>query len=228
MKPIQHIFILAVALLSFDLSAQSSIEPVESTIQFNDGTRPCIQVNLDPEPKTLKKAWAEYLNSNYDLKLKGIGMLSNKDLLSAETVTVNQISSNTIDFYTHIVEDRNGSEMKVFARFGYDMYITKENYPTEYKAMLEMVESFMKFYMPTYYQAEIDDTEKRVEKLTEEKESLVKDIDNKTDEIEQLRTEINEREASLTENKKQLEETEEKLTVRKEKLERIRIQLRKL
>lgn len=228
MKLFQFVFILIAALTSLDINAQSSLEPVESTVHFKDGMRPCIQVNLDPEPKTLKKAWAEYLKSNYDLKLKGIGAMSNKDVLSAETVIVNQISSKTVDFYTQIVEDHNGSEMKVFVRFGYDMYITKENYPSEYKAILEIVESFMKFYIPQYYQAEIDDTEKRVEKLTEEKADLVKDIDDKTDEIEELHVEIKERETSLAENKTQLTETEEKLKVRKEKLERIRIQLRKL
>jgi len=228
MKKIQIPFFLAIYMVTMLVNAQPSIRPFDTTIDYDNAQRPCIQVNLDPEPKALKHAWKDYLKDVYDFRLRGIGFFSNKDLLSAEEITVNQISPNKIDFYTHIVEDEDGSEMKVFVRQGYDIYVTKEKNPNEYKAVREIVESFIKYYLPKHYDDKIKDTEERIDNLMEEKEDLKSNIDEKSSEIEKLKQEIKENEEELKSKKKQLELTERKLTKRKEKLERIRTQLRKL
>ncbi|WP_320815665.1 hypothetical protein [Flavobacterium sp.] len=228
MKTIQTAIFLAIYMLTVQVNAQSSIQPFDTTIDYDKVQRPCIQVNLDPEPKTLKNAWKDYLKDNYDFKLKGIGFFSNKDLLSAEEITVNQISSNEINFYTHIVEDENGSEMKVFVRNGNGIYITKEKLPNEYAAVSEILNSFIKYYLPKYYGEKINDTEERINKLTEEKDDLKNNIDEKSSDIEKLKKEIKNNEEELKSKKKELEITEIKLKKRKEKLERIRTQLRKL
>lgn len=226
MKLIKKVFFLIPYLLAIQVCAQSSIQSFDATIDFDNAQRPCIQVNLDPEPKTLKNAWRDYLKDNYDFKLKGIGFLSNKDLLSAEAITVNQISSKAIDFYTHIVEDENGSEMKVFVRHGYDIYITKKSYPNEYTVLHDALESFIKSYLPIYYEDKINDTEKRVNELIEERNDLNKEINENSNKIEKLKNEIKQKEEELKSKKTKLEATEKKLKKRKEKWERIRIQFR--
>ncbi|MCJ7467283.1 MAG: hypothetical protein MUO53_11400 [Maribacter sp.] len=219
---------MVISLLAVQVNAQSSIQPFDTTIDYDKAQRPCIQINLDLEPKTLKNAWRDYLKDNYDFKLKGIGFLSNKDLLSAEAITVNQISSKAMDFYTHIVEDENGSEMIVFVRHGYDIYVAKENHPNEYEALREILESFIEYYLPKYYEGKINDTEKRVNNLTEERNDLKKKIDKNSYKIEKLKNDIEQKEEELKSNKTQLEITERKLIKRKEKWERIRIRFRKL
>lgn len=133
-----------------------------------------------------------------------------------------------MDFYTHIVEDENGSEMKVFARHDYDIYINQKNYPNEYKVINEILERFIKFYLQTYYEDKIKDTERRVSKLTHESDDLKKNIEDNSDEIKKLKIEIKEREKETIANKKKLEIAKRKLIERKEKLERVRIQLIKL
>jgi valyl-tRNA synthetase len=218
----------AIALLTMQVNAQTSIKPIDATIDFDKAQRPCIQVNIDPEPKTLKKAWRDYLKDNYDFKLRGIGFLSNKDLLSAEEITVNQISSKVMDFYTHIVEDENGSEMKVFIRHGYDIYVDQKNYPNEYKTLHEIVENFLKYYLPIYYQNNINDTEQRIDKLSKEGSKLQKEIKNNTDEVANLKKEIQEKEEQLKTNIQELETARIKLKKRQEKLERMQTKLREL
>ena len=143
------------------------LTPVESTIEFDKAQRPCLSVNLDPEPKTLKKAWRDYLKDNYDFKLKGIGFLRNKDLLSAEEIVVEELSSSQMDFYTKVIENESGSEMSVFVRYGYDIYISKSTHPDQFIKLKSMMEGFMKQYLPTYYAGQLKDTEKRVEELEE-------------------------------------------------------------
>ena len=133
-----------------------------------------------------------------------------------------------MDFYTHIVEDENGSEMKVFARHGYDIYINKENYPNEYQALRDIFESFIKYYIPKYYQGKVNDTEERIEKLVDETTDLKEDITDDSARIEKLKKEIEALESEVKSNNKLLEDANNKLIKRKEKLKRIRIQLRKL
>jgi flagellar capping protein FliD len=222
------IFYIAISLLTIQVYAQTTIKPFDAKIDYGKAQRPCLQVNLDPEPKTLKKAWREYLKDNYDFKLKGIGFLSNKDLLSAEEINVNQISSKVMDFYTHIVEDENGSEMKVFVRHGYDIYVSEENYPNEYFAVREILESFIKYYLPKYYEERLSDTEKRVKELVKESDDLQEEIEDDSDDIAKLKKEIEEKEEKLKSNKQALETAKAKLTKRQEKLKRIRSKLRKL
>ena len=72
--------------------------PQKSTVQHNDASRPCIRAIVHPEPKPLKKAWKDYLKETHDFKIRGIGFLSNKDLLSAEKVVVERISKKRNGF----------------------------------------------------------------------------------------------------------------------------------
>ena len=240
MKIIKTLFFSLIVMIALQLNAQpshllplqnddpSSIQPFEALIEFDGALRPCIQVNLDPETKTLKEAWRAYLKDNYDFKLKGIGFLSNKDLLSAETITVTQISSKEMDFYTQIIEDENGSEMKVFVRYGYDIYINKEGTPNDYYALAEIVESFLKYYLPIYYKGRVNDTEKRIIKLRDESNDLEKEIAEDSNRIANLKQEIKDLEEELESNIERLELANKKLIKRSEKLNRIRNQLSNL
>lgn len=212
---------------SFSIQAQD-IEPKKGTIEHNGGERSCLVVNLDPEPKPLKKAWKSFLKDNYDFKIRGIGFLTNKDLLSAEDLVIQEISSKRLDFYTKIVEDEVGSEMKVFASFGYDIYIDENETPEEFKVMTKMLNDFLRSYLPKYYKSEVKATKKKVKKLSKEVKGLKKDIskneDNISDnkkEIEDLTEEIEELKKEVTEKESKLETTNVKLKERKEKLERI-------
>jgi peptidoglycan hydrolase CwlO-like protein len=226
----KQILALLVTLLftSIQSIGQSSLKYVDATIEFADAQRPCIQVNLDPEPKTLKKAWKSYLKDNYDFKLSGIGFLTNKDLLTAEEIQVKAISPNTMDFYTHIIEDENGSEMKVFLRFGYDIYITSKTHPKEYKVVTEIMDNFLKSYLPKYYNELIKETEKRVSDLKKETEDLKDDISDNSEEIKDLKKEIEELEKELKSNSELLWKATKKLEKRSEKLERVKNQLKNL
>lgn len=221
MRNKSYFLLFAIWLLAAQNLPAQSIQPSAGTIIHNDAPRPCLVVNVDPEPKTLKKAWKDFLQDHYDFKLKGIGFLRNKDLLSAEQVVVEQISSKEMDFYTHIVEDDNGSEMKVFAAFGYDLYVDSTNMPAEYNAMKAILERFLKDYLPKYHRELVEETEKTVKELSEEQADLKKDIKKDEEEIEALTEELEALSENLQENKEKLKTAEQKLENRKAKLDRV-------
>lgn len=221
MKNNLYFLLIGFGLLAAQYLPAQSIRPYTGTIVHNSAARPCLVINVDPEPDLLKEAWRDFLKDNYDFKLKGIGFLSNKDLLSAEQVVVGSLSSKEMDFYTHIVEDENGSEMKVFAAFGYDMYVDSIRTPKEYKELTTILERFLSTYLPEYHQDLIEETKKRLQELSEEKEKLQKNITEDEKEIKNLSQEIASLSQAVTVNKQMLEKTERKLTVRKAKLDRV-------
>lgn len=211
---------LLVLMLSANVKAQE-VDPRKGTIDHNDGERPCLVVNIDHEPKPLKKAWKSFLKDNYDLKIKGIGFLTNKDLLYKEDIVVEEISSKRMNFYTEIVEDEVGSEMKVFASFGYDIYIDENETPEEFKVMEKMFNEFLKYYLPKYYEGEVKATKKKVKELTKNVSSLKKDISKNKSDIEKHKEEIEKLTEEVAEKESELETMNVKLKERKEKLQRI-------
>jgi gas vesicle protein len=207
--------------LTINVHAQD-VNPKDGVVEHNDSERPCIVVNLDPEPKPLKEAWKSFLKDNYDFKIKGIGFLTNKDLLYAEEVIIEDISSKRMDFYTKIVEDEVGSEMKVFGSFGYDIYIDKNETPEEYAIMNKMLTSFLESYLPKYYKSEVKATKEKVKDLSKEVNDLKKDISDNKEDIEDLNSEIEELTKEAAEKESELTIANNKLRERKAKLERIK------
>lgn len=207
----------------YAISAQTVV-PENGTIIHNDEVRPCIVVRLDPEPDVLKEAWRDHLNDTFDFKLKGIGFLQNKDLLSAEGVIIKKISKDKMDFYTNIVENEIGSEMKVFASFESGNYINQKNLRSEYKALNSIVESFLKTYLPNYYKNMLEETQKNYEDLTEDIADLNEDIVDDSEKIEDLKKEIEDLKDKLETDRETLEKTKETQKSIQKKLERIKAQ----
>jgi len=221
------IYMLAAIIFSIQprIMAQD-ITPKEGFIVYEDAPRACWVVHLDPEPKTLKKAWKVYLDDEFGFSLKGIGFLTNKDLLSAEEVMVKPIANDPLNLYTQIVEDVNGSEMKFFVELKSNVYASDADHRFEFRAMQDILQDFLAEYLPTYYQSRVQDAEKRLVSLAEEREDLKKKIARDSQRIQELQSEIEQRQLELETNQSRLELAEAKLEARKEKLERIREQLR--
>lgn len=218
--------VIVISILAANVRAQE-VEPKKGTVNHNAGERPCFVINLDPEPKPLKKAWKSFLKDNYDLKIKGIGFLTNKDLLYKEDIVVEEISSKRMNFYTEIVEDEVGSEMKVFASFGYDIYIDINETPEEFKVMEKMFTDFLKYYLPKYYEGEVKATKKKVKELTKNVSSLEKDISKNKSDIENHKEEIEELTQEVAEKQSELETANVKLKERRAKLQRINEKFKK-
>ncbi len=202
------------------------VTPREGIIVHADAPRACWVVQLDPEPKTLKKAWKEYIKDDFDVSMKGFGFLANKDLLSAEEAVIGPVSPEPIHLYTHIVEDLNGSELKLFAEVNPGDYADRTGHAPAFRALRGILEDFLAAYLPTYYHGRVKDAEKRLVELAGEREDLKKEIARNTEKIKELEDEIEQRNLELQANQNRLELAESKLEARKEKLERIRNQLR--
>jgi peptidoglycan hydrolase CwlO-like protein len=225
-RKIITIIILPFSMLLITVVGAQNVVPAEGIIVHQDAPRSCWVVNLDPEPKTLKKAWQNYIKKEFDVKMKGAGLFLNNDLLSAEQVTLTSVSTDPLNLHTNIVEDINGSEMKVFAELKSDIYANRSSQAPAFRALREILEDFLAEYLPAYYHSRVTDAEKRLVELAEEREDLKKHIARDSEKIEELQNEIEQRQLELGSNQAKLDLAESKLEARKTKLERIRSQLR--
>ena len=161
MKSIRLLLLLFIILISVKLSAQTySIDT--TTINFQNKLRPCLQVNYDADPKTVKKAWSSFLKKNYKLKTKGVGLLSDKDLITTHDVVINSITDKRMDVYAMVVDATQGSQMKYFASFGYDFFIGPDNYATEFAGMKKLLNDFSVQFLNKYYDDEVSASLKQI------------------------------------------------------------------
>lgn len=204
---------LTLSLLFFLTQAVSfsqTIVPQESTFQHNDAERPCIAVTLEPTTSEVEKAWEKFLKDTYKVKLSGAGFLGMGSLVEAKEVIIPAISGKTLDFYTNIRETTDGTEMKVFGAFGYDVYINQNDTPAEFIALTKMVQKFVAEYLPSYYQKKVEVTEKELKKLNKTGTKLEKRQKKYAEKIKALQKSSEENKEELTKNK-ELRETKSAL-----------------
>ncbi len=166
----KQFIILGLALaLCFQLTAQT-YKIDTSTVTFENVKRPCFVVKYDASPKTVKKAWDDYFKKTYDVKVKGIGFLTNKEVITATDISLVAVSDKRMNMYAAVVDapgDR--SELSYFMSFGYDFYIGPENYPAEFTAMKKILNDFSVEFLTDYYYSEAS-------RMTSDIKSLEKDI----------------------------------------------------
>lgn len=206
-------------IIPFWTFAQTTFDFQVSTLEYDGEQRPCITVRLEPDTKEVKKAWEDFVKKEYKIKLKGLGFLVNKDVLSAEKVTIKalRLSDKAIDFRTRIVEEKDHTLMQVFVSLGYDIYLGPDNYPLAFQDVKNKTWEFAKSYLNTYYneqikevtkllkdlnkeqskiQDKIADNEKEMEKLRKENEKLAKDLRDLDNEIKDKRLKLDKTEAA--------------------------------
>lgn len=155
---------------------------------------PCVQATVMVEPDKLKDAWEDYLDDNYDVKLKGNGWLSNKDLLSAKKTEIIQIAPIKIDIFTRIeprIAGQNKSSRISFYTFmGYEIPTDPISYPLQYQAMKGIFQSFLGEFIPEIYQKELELMSEEISALKEEKKDARKEVAVLDSEIAQNQQEI--------------------------------------
>lgn len=160
MKKIQFL-ILPVLLASLTLNAQTFIIDT-AEITFENKQRPCLFVKFDADAKTVKKGWADYMKKNYKIKVKGIGLLTDKDIVDAEDVTINSISDKRMNMYARVTDITGGSEVKYFMSFGYDFFIGPKEYPAAFEGMHKLLNDFSIHFLNGYYADETSGILKKI------------------------------------------------------------------
>lgn len=141
---------------------QTKIE--RSGTNYQDKLRPAIHVLAEPPVKDLSKAWDKYVNDVLGQKMK-----SKKNIYSAEAVVITKLSNQIVNFYSKFEENTpSGTSMYVFVGTGNDKFMTPSTDATAFDNLEGIVKDFLRSYLPQYYNAQIADATKNVEKTQKE------------------------------------------------------------
>ena len=162
----KQFFILSLA-LAFCLQLIAQTYKIDtSTVTFENVKRPCFTVKYDASPKTVKKAWDDYFKKTYDVKVKGIGFLTNKEVITATDISLVPVSDKRMNMYASVVDaPSDRSELSYFMSFGYDFFIGPENYPTEFTAMKKLLNDFSVEFLTDFYYSEASRMTKEIKGL---------------------------------------------------------------
>ena len=141
-----------------------------STITFENLQRPSLTVKYDASPRIVKKAWDDFFKKTYDIKVKGIGFLTNKEVITATDITLVAVSDKRINMYASVLDaPGDKSELSFFMSFGYDFFIGAANYPAEFSAMKKILNDFSMEFLTDFYYSEAS-------RMTSEIKGLEKNI----------------------------------------------------
>ena len=217
---IYTILFLFIGFSSLQLTAQRlSISDVATV--YENIERTSIEVMMEPGPDLIKDQFSDWMKKELDVKLKGYGFLTNKDVLIAEKIKIPAISGKQMDFYVQVIEEGENSKMSVFASYGYDIHITPESHPVAYRSMKGVVLDFLDDFLPNWYMNRIEESREVVSDLENERSKLEEEIANNLNEIDELREEIDEKGDMLQETQSELIEAAGTLERRQEKLDQV-------
>lgn len=176
MQKLYSLFVVGLLFLtSFGVSAQTYVIDT-SNLNFESKPRECLSSVIDPKSKAIKKAFKRYMKKSYGIKMKGVGFLTNKDVLKAKDVMCGTISAKRMNIYCQVIQTPKNSQMSFFGSFGYDIFIENTAYPAEFKQMRIIMNSFLMQYLNEYYSEEIQSTATNIKTLNYNKTKLSKNI----------------------------------------------------
>lgn len=216
---------MLLAVLSLQVSAQEVVFTTESVV-YDGKERMSVSTIIAPEPDVVKEAFEDWMKDEYDVKMKGSGLFTDKDVLTAEEAKVSVISPKFIDFYARSVPSGDQTQFSVFASFGYNVHIEPETYPQEFAAMQDLHYAFVSEFLPQWYQEQIGDTEEVVADLSDDIESFKDDMDKNLKDQAELREEMEEMKQSLQQTEVQLSETMARLEILRSAMQRINASLK--
>ncbi len=225
-----HIFLsICFFVLFTNITVAQEVKLKDTTINYKSEEHTAIYTSIEPNAKTIKKAWQDFLKDTYDVKIKGIGFLVNKDVLNGEEVTFSGLPIKNINLFTKVVEEGEISNVSIFAFDKRGDFLNAELYPEMYEGLKEVFNAFLDSFLPTYYREQVNEAQENVNNLKDDISDLEENIDDNQDkisdnrkEIEKLLEEIDDMESQVEDKSKLLKEMKSKLIKEEQKLKRVR------
>ncbi len=162
-----------------------------ATIFFELKERPSLYVKYDASPKAVKKAWDNFFSKHYSVKVKGIGFLTNKEVITATDVSLTAITDNKMNMYASVTDaPGERSEFKYFTSIGVDTFIGPVNYPIEFAAMRKILNDFSMEFLTDYYGSEASRLTNDIKELEKDMRKNSKSIKRNTKEARKKSSEV--------------------------------------
>lgn len=196
------IYLLALLLL-VNLISYSQINSVrDGSVEFNDTTRYCVELEVEAVPKEIEGEWRKFLKKNYKIKAKQyVG-----DFYMAEDVIYNKISKKNVDlkFKSHVKDTT--TVLQIFIQFKNGDYINPTDQPSEVSRLKGEVKSFLTQFVDDYYNSVLKPLQKKKKSIEKDVSKIEKDISNEN--------------KTLGKNKSSIQKNEDKIKSYQDKIDK--------
>lgn len=186
------------------LSAQS-IEINEQPITYKKTAYQALNMELPPgDAKTIEDHWETFLESRYNVRVKGNGFLFGKNTLQVEDALIKDIAQRNMDLYARVTDKNKQPKLQVFGSFGEGIPIDPYQFPVEYKRTEQLMKDFYTWHNNSLYQQKIDlvradmnDLNESQTDLLDEKSKLQTALNNTRERLQQLENQARDLESQL-------------------------------
>lgn len=221
MKTMKRTTLTLLFIALFISSAFAQVGRIERTkVEHADNRVEALTVTMKPERKDIQKAFDDWMDDRYDVKMKGGGLFSDKNMERAEAVVIPAISTDNITLFAKTEETDCETRMTLFASRGLGNYIGADEYKA-FAGLENVFDGFLSDYLPEYY-------EERVAEAREELEELRKDVTDTEDDIADNEKKIEKLRGENLDKRKELIELEKKVSDARKMLEEREKQRRKV
>jgi hypothetical protein len=217
--------------LSSLVTPLSAVDVQKGIYEREKNSRPGIRIYLNIDVDAVKDAYEGFLRKNYDFKLKGNGLFTNKDELYAKRIMVEEIIDKQLNWYAQIIpapRNDHKTQMTIFVSLGYDIYLNEQKYPEAFQKVYDLNIDFLEQFVPEYHEEQIEATTDQVKDLEKDTNDLEKDIRKSNKRIEKLKAEIRKMEATREERLAELDQQRERLQNLQEAFRQVRRELRRI
>ncbi len=225
MYKMKTIKIITFFVMAFAVQTNAQTYKIDtSKITYENKLRPCYTVKYDATPVTVKKAWDKFFNKYYNVKIKGIGFLTNKDIITGTDITIADISDKRMNIYARITDVAGGSELSYFMSFGYDFFIGPEEYPKEFAGMKKILNDFSVEFLNEYYADEVSSITSKIKSLEKDIKKNNKSVNKNNRKAKKSSAEVaNGLSAKNTSKQMENEEDRRKISQLNSRIEEIKI-----
>ena len=200
------------------------------TIEYEGEIVSTIDVILAPRVNTIQHKFEQWMVSNYQVDLKDETFLTiEKEFMTAKGIVIPEISTKKIDLIVKVSEsDDYNTILNVVASFGYDNWITENEFPFEYSALEDIVYGFLADFLPDHYDGRVEKSEEKLTTLSTNRDVLTEQLKVNMEEIKSIKEEnnlllqqIKQNRNRINVNKSILRKKEMKYDIVKERMEKM-------
>ena len=204
----------------------AQVRPGGGKMMHGEMEREAIALDLDVPVDDAKGYFKEYMKERYGARVKGLGLLQNRTVLSVEEADIPALHAKRLDLYIQFEAGMDaGTFVLLVGRNGYDLYFSKAYEPETYSRLVVLMRAYKTFALEQRYKALLARQQKELEDLmrTQKKRSRMVD-DHKDEQVrnrkrnKELDEEIKELEAQKIEADLMMERLRENIARSKEEL----------
>jgi hypothetical protein len=215
-------FILLLFSFLYFLPTNYGQEMQESIEQMSLGQHNGITLSLPYDASFAENVWKDYLKT-FKGKSKRV---KKSDEVFTDDANIPYISNNTVDLYSYIKKDGDGSTLKLWMDLG-GGFVDSQNFPDAYQGVRVLMQGFEKQLNIENIKIELKNEENRLKDLERDLSKLEKINEKHYKEIEDWKQKIAENEDLIKVNEKDQVDMKITIEAQKENIRQVEVKLAK-